>query len=809
MQASRDIYMRAWEEGHRRRYSMKTEKIKIPYNFIPRDYQVYLFWVMRHAGKTKEEALRDENKLRREDKLPPLTELPADQLINRGILTWHRRAGKDLACLNFMIMKMYERVGVYFYCYPEQKQGKKAIWDNIDNDKRRYLDYFPPSLVKNINNTELKLTMSNGSIFQLIGVENIQNVRSTNPVGLVMAEFAYQDPKGWDTLAPILGANNGWVIFNSTPNGKNNHYFYDQWAREHRQRWFHSFLTVKDTGGILSKEFLEEERERYLKRDGDDSEFQREYYCSFEISSKGSYYGHILEQMEKDGRFMELTPGNVQVDTWWDIGYGDATAIWFTQSIGQQIRVLDYYENSGEGMKHYIKVLQEKREKLGYIYRQHWGPHDLNQGEMGTGRTKLETARSLGINFRFVPDITKQDGIEAVRSILPQCVFDKKKCARGLEVLRNYCKEWDEKGKCFRNEPRKHHWTNHGCLHGDTLIDTRSGRKKIKDIVMGEFVRTPFGYRRVLNCGITGYTSELLNINTGNNNLLVTKNHLVYKGLSLDYSDTFRYNDVVINNNKLWTWRIIRELLDLKGMNLSWRKVIIDEQALKHCTKQFGRNAMARYLKGILFIILTIIPLIMTYLIYKLCQKKNTCDCMVENKRGMDQRKTLNSWKGQEQKQMNGMDQRKEKNSIQHLVNSHGSIGRNLLINAWFAVKNIKHHIQHGLYFVLMRARENVGGWTVRIYQGVFVLFVTGLLNATNILRQERVIKVVPLHYSRKQPVYDLTVEEDHCYFANNILVSNSDSFRYLAVGVKLPNQNKRLRKAMDSKLLQRILGHY
>jgi hypothetical protein len=149
-----------------------------------------------------------------------------------------------------------------------------------------------------------------------------------------------------------------------------------------------------------------------------------------------------------------------QVHTFWDLGIDDSMTIWFMQRIGREFHFIDYYESSGEGIPHYIKILKEKKN---YLYGRHYAPHDIDQRELSTGRTRKETAKKLGIEFEVVPRVQfKEDSIEAARNILSQCWFDKVKCDRGLSALRSYHKEWDDDNQVFKNRP-VHDWSSHGA----------------------------------------------------------------------------------------------------------------------------------------------------------------------------------------------------------------------------------------------------------------------------------------------------------------------------------------------------------
>ena len=315
------------------------------------------------------------------------------------------------------------------------------------------MHHFPKEIVDKRNESELRVELVNGSAVQLVGTDNIDSIVGTNPIGCVFSEYALQDPKAWDYIRPILRENGGWAIFDYTPRGKNHGYQLYQMAKDNPE-WYAQILTVHDTQA-LSPEDIERER-----REGMSEELiQQEYYCSFEGVAFGAYFGRQLKQAEDDGRITKvLYEPELGVETWWDLGIRDAMAIWFTQSVGREIRVIDYYENSGEGLPHYAKVLQGKP----YVYSKHHAPHDIEVRELGSGRSRKETAASLGIVFQVVPNLPIEDGIEAARSIIARCWFDKQKCERGLNALSSYHKEWDDKLKTWKSQPQ-HDWASHGA----------------------------------------------------------------------------------------------------------------------------------------------------------------------------------------------------------------------------------------------------------------------------------------------------------------------------------------------------------
>lgn len=411
--------------------AMMVERvIRLPYNFAPRDYQIPVY-----------EAL--------------------DRGIKRAVMVWHRRAGKDLTALNYAVKSAYQRVGIYYHFLPTYSQGKKIVWDGMDREGRRFLDYIPKEIISNKNDSEMKLRLKNGSIYQVVGVDNIDSIVGTNPIGCIFSEYSLQNPQAWSLVRPILLENGGWALFCYTPRGKNHGFQLYEMARKNPKTWYCSRLAITDTFREDGRPvFLASDVEQEVAQGMDADLAQQEYYVSFEGPLQGSYYGKQLNATEKEGRIGNVPwEPNVQVDTWWDLGIGDAMAIWFTQSVHNEIRVIDYLEASGEGLQYYAKELRAKD----YVYGRHGFPHDAEVRELGTGKSRKEVAESLGIKpIDIVPKLPVEDGIGAVRAILARCWFDAKKCDQGLNALRSYTKEWDEKAKCWKDRPA-HDWSSHGA----------------------------------------------------------------------------------------------------------------------------------------------------------------------------------------------------------------------------------------------------------------------------------------------------------------------------------------------------------
>lgn len=367
-----------------------------------------------------------------------------------------RRAGKDITSLNYVIRKMWEEPGVYYYIFPTYSQAKKVIWDSITNNGHKMLDYFPHELVLQKNAQEMKIRMrtKNGqeSLFQLIGSDNYDALMGTNPRGCVFSEYALQDPLAYQYLRPILTANEGWALFISTPRGKNHLWQLAQLAMQSPD-WFYIKLSVEETEHIPLEEIQKERREGLMSEDM----IQQEYYTSFEMGVEGSYYSRYIDQAKREQR-IGIVPweNGFKVHTAWDIGVRDFTTIIFFQTIGQTIRIIDCYENSKHGIEHYAEVLENKP----YLYGTHIAPHDIRVKEWGSGITRIEKARQLGIKFTLSDEVFISDGIEAVRSVFSKLWIDEKNCEPLIKALENYRQEYDNKKKIYRPRPL-HDWSSH------------------------------------------------------------------------------------------------------------------------------------------------------------------------------------------------------------------------------------------------------------------------------------------------------------------------------------------------------------
>lgn len=365
-----------------------------------------------------------------------------------AVLVAHRRAGKTVSCVNELIkgaLTCDKPKPRFAYIAPLFKQAKDVAWEYL----KEYTAVIPG---REVNESELRVDLPNGGRVRLYGADNPDSLRGIYLDGVILDEYADMRPSIWtEVIRPALSDRIGWATFIGTPKGHND--FWKKWQEsENDSAWFRLILKASETG-IVDRDELEAAR-----KDMSDDEFAQEFECSFTAAVRGAYYAKDLEQADKDGRIARVPVEKIETHTAWDLGIDDSTAIWFYQQAGREIRVIDYYEASGVGLEHYAHILKEK----GYLYGKHYLPHDAEVKELGTGRSRVETLASMGIRAEIVKLQRVEDGINAVRQLLPRCWFDAERCKQGVEALRLYRKEWNDKTQTFRMNPL-HDWTSHAA----------------------------------------------------------------------------------------------------------------------------------------------------------------------------------------------------------------------------------------------------------------------------------------------------------------------------------------------------------
>lgn len=363
-------------------------------------------------------------------------------------LVAHRRAGKTVACVADIIdaaLRCEKPAPRFAYVAPFYVQAKDVAWSYV---KRMTRDI--PGTI--FNEAELRVDLPGDRRIRLYGADNYDRLRGIYLDGVILDEYADMPPAAWgEVIRPALADRQGWAVFIGTPKGRNA--FYDVYERSRTQPdWFCSVLRASETK-LLAQTELDAARAEMTPE-----QFEQEFECSFDAAILGAYYGREIAALERAGCIADVPcDPALPVHTAWDLGIGDATAIWFFQVVGPELHVIDHYEAHGHGLAHYAAVLQAKP----YKYGKHYVPHDANARDLGSGRTRVETLRDLMGAYPIVlrPNDV-MDGINALRVSMPLSRWDASRCREGLEALRQYRSEYDEKLKTFKDRPR-HDWTSH------------------------------------------------------------------------------------------------------------------------------------------------------------------------------------------------------------------------------------------------------------------------------------------------------------------------------------------------------------
>jgi hypothetical protein len=375
----------------------------------------------------------------------------------RAAACWPRRFGKDLTMVHQTVKQMFKRPGMYFHMLPNHKQARKVIWDGFDNSGQKIIDHAMPKAIReDTNKTEMKITLRNGAIWQLVGSDYYDSLVGANPFGIVMSEAALSDPRAWSIFRPILAGNGGWAAFISTPRGYNQFHDLIKLAKA-TPSWFYSHLGVKDTKHI-SESVLADERAQMP-----DELYRQEYDCDFSAANVGAIFGRYIEQAEKEGRICALDSfGEGEVWVTSDIGYRDKAAwVWWRRMRGG-FEIFHYDDGSGMDAEEWSQRLSKQPAADVLIL-----PHDARAKSFASKRSSVETLLTNkpwpGVDVRVNEQRNKADSINAGRLVLRKLrISSAPVCEPFLQAMRAYSFKYDEEAKAFRSEP-EHDWSSHAA----------------------------------------------------------------------------------------------------------------------------------------------------------------------------------------------------------------------------------------------------------------------------------------------------------------------------------------------------------
>lgn len=420
-------------------------RVTLPYDFEPREYQQRYMDHYDHGG-------------------------------HGGVWIWHRRAGKDLVSLHQTVKMMHQRVGMYWHCLPTYTQARKAVWNNFNNTsgKRLLRAIFPKEIVKHPDDfrpqAEMLIETKNGSILQIIGSDNIDNIVGAGPLHVTFSEYALCKPNSYSLIKPMLRESGGTVSFITTPRGRNHAWdIFEVAGRE--KGWVRDHQSLVDTGawrfwktdtgeGFASpEEVMAAERAAGMQPEL----VRQEYLCDWTAALVGSVYGDLMEVLEKNGAICDFEADGTAF-TAWDLGLNDSTAIWFMVINGHKIDFVDYYEAHGKPLSHFFEHVEMRAAQHGLEYKKHWLPFDAKAKTLASQVSVLDQfiERYGSSKVDIAPKLSPIDGIQAARWLLQQKIRFHKRITLGIEVLKQYHYEFDEGTRSYSNRP-EHDWSSHGA----------------------------------------------------------------------------------------------------------------------------------------------------------------------------------------------------------------------------------------------------------------------------------------------------------------------------------------------------------
>jgi phage terminase large subunit len=407
-------------------------------------------------------------------KLRPLQAALAQAMLRWNVWVCHRRFGKTLLCLCLLLKKAFENPlpsPRYAYIAPLYRQAKAIAWDYL----KRFAAQLPDAVT---NEAELRLDLPGDRRIQLLGADSPDSIRGVYLDGAVLDEYALMRPRAWtQVVRPALSDRQGWAIKIGTVYGRNHLYEDYQEAHGHMLAGhpdYHAALYRASDTGVIPAEELASARATMRDRRGrtaGDADYLQEYECEWDAPIPGAVYGDELATMRDEQRIGDYPyDPSMPVQTWWDFGWSDMTAIWLAQERGPHVALIDYREGSQQSLVRWVEQMRQlpyvyDHARLGLTrapYERHYAPHDLAQTEYGYGKTRYTIALEQGWRFTAVPIGPLEDGIEATRALLRRALIHEAPCQRGLDALRSYEYQWDDARQTYGKAPY-HNWASHGA----------------------------------------------------------------------------------------------------------------------------------------------------------------------------------------------------------------------------------------------------------------------------------------------------------------------------------------------------------
>lgn len=470
----------------------------------------------------------------------------------------HRRAGKSFALINDVIVRALIPAAdglrqQFALMMPTQSQARAVLWNYLKEQTACFSHFAGYKALEQ----HLTVTLPDpansakpGTTIMLVGAENAERLRGLFLNGCVVDEAAdISDFIISSIIRPALADRQGWMTISGTVKSIDDYLWRTyELAQKMPLLWFHANLKASETGIIPAHEL----------EDLQSSMSEEAYQVEFENNVKAATTGRILLPYHNQQQVTKVPydPAGMAPVTAWDLGMSDSTAIWVMQMCGREPHVLAYYQASGKDLAHYVEWLS----KLLYANRlgAHLLPHDSKVRELGSGKSRIESLRGMGLrNIKVVPKLPKDQQIEAARQLLPKCWFNEDTTEDGRKALRNYSFGFDQIRKVFTLSPKHDQYSN-GCLVAGTMIKTARGDVPIEDVTVGDQVVTPAGVGHVALAGPTKRADTVYQITTADGRTLTgTGEHKVFTNRGFIPFDKLTEGDIIHEGKSIF-WRLLR-----------------------------------------------------------------------------------------------------------------------------------------------------------------------------------------------------------------------------------------------------------
>lgn len=609
----------------------------------------------------------------------------------------------------------------------------------------------------------------NGTLIIFKGIKHsISEIKSTEGIDICWVEEAENVTKrSWSTLIPTIRKDGSeiWVSFN---------------PRKKTDATYQRFVVNRPTDSYVRKvswrdnkwfpDVLKQEMEDD-KRDDFDM-YLHVWEGEFLTYAENAVYAPQLRKMREENRIITMPVSNeAPVNTFWDLGKDDHTAIWFHQFVGREHRFIDYHHDRFKEVEDYAEVVN----KRGYTYGRHYFPHDVAQDRLGMTQTVEDQFVALGVKpLVVVPRISSlEQGILMTRRAMAGVYIDPVRCAEGIECLSNYERKYDDENDTHSERPI-HNWASNGCLVAGSMVATTRGDVAIEDVVIGDKVLTPWGERDVLNSGVTMLTDDLVAVGP----LVMTPDHKVYTNKGFVRSDALRKGDTISFLQERYRW------LSTKGENTGFRKAITEAGAACYIGSD-GRPKLALSLAAITSTIKTAIQRTTSYQTLSAYLRPIIQSCTPLLMSGWAVRPISSSLERRASAQKNGTHPQRVGRGTVSTASNHGRVDNQPSSNANAVASHTRHTIPaeaNGALQAAKPARQPLTGRSITKLASALCAAISSALTSTR--KHKLAASPVPFSTGGKSvPVYDLTIDIDQCYYANGVLVSNSDAFRQFAQG--------------------------